>query len=213
MSNPNDDPDVISGLCDDAKKEMATTPGPSHGDHSFEDEASPSPTSRTSASPASRTLAKADDEEPGLTVEAPAPAAKTRPPTPPPARLGAPGSPGQQDHMEVLSDEGPPTSPPVNGSERMQVDDSRTNRTYHSTDETMPLQMSPSHNFLIALPEQAPPTSDLARHEVEDTPESSGKFISPVQLENSNRDEFGSPREVPAANSQRDFELDFGGAS
>ena len=29
MSNPNDDPDVISGLCDDAKKEMATTPGPS----------------------------------------------------------------------------------------------------------------------------------------------------------------------------------------
>ena len=102
MSNPNDDPDVISGLCDDAKKEMATYPGPSHGDHNFEDEASPSPTSRTSASPASRTLAKADDEEPGLTVEAPAPAAKTRPPTPPPARLGAPGSPGQQDHMEVL---------------------------------------------------------------------------------------------------------------
>ena len=72
MSNPNDDPDVISGLCDDAQKEMATTPGPSHGDHNFEDEASPSPTSRTSASPASRTLAKADDEEPGLTVEAPA---------------------------------------------------------------------------------------------------------------------------------------------
>ena len=30
MSNPNDDPDVISGLCDDAKKEMATYPGPSH---------------------------------------------------------------------------------------------------------------------------------------------------------------------------------------
>ena len=30
MYNPNDDPDVISGLCDDAKKEMATTPGPSH---------------------------------------------------------------------------------------------------------------------------------------------------------------------------------------
>ena len=29
MSNPNDDPDVISGLCDDAKKEMATTPGTS----------------------------------------------------------------------------------------------------------------------------------------------------------------------------------------
>ena len=29
MSNPNDDPDVISGLCDDAKKEMATYPGPS----------------------------------------------------------------------------------------------------------------------------------------------------------------------------------------
>ena len=156
MSNPNDDPDVISGLCDDAQKEMATNPGPSHGDHNFEDEASPSPTSRTSASPASRTLAKADDEEPGLTVEAPAPAAKTRPPTPPPARLGAPGSPGQQDHMEALSDEGPPTSPPVNGSERMQVDDSRTNRTYHSTDETMPLQMSLSHTFLIALTEQAP---------------------------------------------------------
>ena len=79
MSNPNDDPDVISGLCDDAQKEMATNPGPSHGDHNFEDEASPSPTSRTSASPASRTLAKADDEEPGLTVEAPAPAARTRP--------------------------------------------------------------------------------------------------------------------------------------
>ena len=98
MYNPNDDPDVISGLCDDAKKEMATTPGTSHS----------------------------------------APAAKMQPPTPPPARLGAPGSPGQQDHMEVLSDEGPPTSPPVNGSERMQVDDSRTNRTYHSTDETMP---------------------------------------------------------------------------
>ena len=92
--------------------------------------------------------------------------------------------------MEVLSDEGPPTSPPVNGSERMQVEDSRTNRTYHSTDETMPLQMSSSHNFLIALTEQAP-TSDLARHEIEGTPESSGKFISPVQLENSNRDEFG----------------------
>ena len=31
MSNPNDDPDVISGLCDDAKKEMATTPGTSQG--------------------------------------------------------------------------------------------------------------------------------------------------------------------------------------
>mgnify|MGYP003334759802 CR=1 FL=1 len=31
MYNPNDDPDVISGLCDDAKKEMATTPGPSQG--------------------------------------------------------------------------------------------------------------------------------------------------------------------------------------
>ena len=30
MYNPNDDPDVISGLCDDAKKEMATTPGTSH---------------------------------------------------------------------------------------------------------------------------------------------------------------------------------------
>ena len=30
MSNPNDDPDVISGLCDDAQKEMATNPGPSH---------------------------------------------------------------------------------------------------------------------------------------------------------------------------------------
>ena len=30
MYNPNDDPDVISGLCDDAQKEMATTPGPSH---------------------------------------------------------------------------------------------------------------------------------------------------------------------------------------
>ena len=30
MSNPNDDPDVISGLCDDAKKEMMTTPGTSH---------------------------------------------------------------------------------------------------------------------------------------------------------------------------------------
>ena len=30
MYNPNDDPDVISGLCDDAKKEMATYPGPSH---------------------------------------------------------------------------------------------------------------------------------------------------------------------------------------
>ena len=29
MSNPNDDPDVISGLCDDAQKEMATNPGPS----------------------------------------------------------------------------------------------------------------------------------------------------------------------------------------
>ena len=29
MYNPNDDPDVISGLCDDAKKEMATYPGPS----------------------------------------------------------------------------------------------------------------------------------------------------------------------------------------
>ena len=29
MYNPNDDPDVISGLCDDAKKEMATTPGTS----------------------------------------------------------------------------------------------------------------------------------------------------------------------------------------
>ena len=28
MYNPNDDPDVISGLCDDAKKEM-THPGPS----------------------------------------------------------------------------------------------------------------------------------------------------------------------------------------
>ena len=79
MYNPNDDPDVISGLCDDAKKEMATTPGPSHGDHYFEDEASPSPTSRTSASPASRTLDKADHEEPGFTVEAPAPAAKMQP--------------------------------------------------------------------------------------------------------------------------------------
>ena len=32
MSNPNDDPDVISGLCDDAQKEMATNPGPSHLD-------------------------------------------------------------------------------------------------------------------------------------------------------------------------------------
>ena len=32
MYNPNDDPDVISGLCDDAKKEMATTPGPSQED-------------------------------------------------------------------------------------------------------------------------------------------------------------------------------------
>ena len=31
MYNPNDDPDVISGLCDDAKKEMATTPGTSQG--------------------------------------------------------------------------------------------------------------------------------------------------------------------------------------
>ena len=30
MPNPNDDPDVISGLCDDAQKEMATNPGPSH---------------------------------------------------------------------------------------------------------------------------------------------------------------------------------------
>ena len=30
MSNPNDDPDVISGLCDDAKKEMMTNPGTSH---------------------------------------------------------------------------------------------------------------------------------------------------------------------------------------
>ena len=29
MYNTNDDPDAISGLCDDAKKEMATTPGPS----------------------------------------------------------------------------------------------------------------------------------------------------------------------------------------
>ena len=29
MSNPNDDPDVISGLCDDAKKEMTTIPGTS----------------------------------------------------------------------------------------------------------------------------------------------------------------------------------------
>ena len=29
-TNPNDDPDVISGLCDDAQKEMATNPGPSH---------------------------------------------------------------------------------------------------------------------------------------------------------------------------------------
>ena len=69
MYNPNDDPDITSGLRNDAKKEM-TYPGPSDGDHCFEDEASPSPTSRTSASPASRTLAKADDEEPGLTVEA-----------------------------------------------------------------------------------------------------------------------------------------------
>ena len=75
MYNPNDDPDVTSGLQDDAKKEMAI-PRTSDGDHRFEDEASPSPTSRTSASPASRTLAKADDEEPGLTVEAPAPAAR-----------------------------------------------------------------------------------------------------------------------------------------
>ena len=30
MYNPNDDPDVISGLCDDAKKEMAMYPGPPH---------------------------------------------------------------------------------------------------------------------------------------------------------------------------------------
>ena len=30
MYNPNDDPDITSGLRDDAKKEMAT-PGTSHG--------------------------------------------------------------------------------------------------------------------------------------------------------------------------------------
>ena len=29
MYNPNDEPDVTSGLRDDAKKEMATTPGTS----------------------------------------------------------------------------------------------------------------------------------------------------------------------------------------
>ena len=34
MYNPNDDPDVTSGLQDDAKKEM-TTPGTSDGDHGF----------------------------------------------------------------------------------------------------------------------------------------------------------------------------------
>ena len=32
MYNPNDDPNVTSGLCDDAKKEM-THPGPSDGAH------------------------------------------------------------------------------------------------------------------------------------------------------------------------------------
>ena len=36
MYNPNDDPDIISGLCDDAKKEMATTPGTSQEGHSEE---------------------------------------------------------------------------------------------------------------------------------------------------------------------------------
>ena len=35
MYNPNDDPDVISGLCDDAKKEMATYPGPSQAGKAF----------------------------------------------------------------------------------------------------------------------------------------------------------------------------------
>ena len=32
MHNPNDDPDVNSGLHDDAQKEMATNPGPSQTD-------------------------------------------------------------------------------------------------------------------------------------------------------------------------------------
>ena len=49
MYDPNDDTDVTSGTTDGAQMETTSAPDVRYGDHRFEDEASPTPTSRPPA--------------------------------------------------------------------------------------------------------------------------------------------------------------------
>ena len=108
----------------------------------------------------------------------------------------------------ALGVKGPPTPSQFNGSVTgMEVDDTRANQTYHSNDETEPLNMSQGQKIVHALSTKIH-MSDLARRQNVSLNELSGKVISPVQLENSNRDEFGSPREVPPAQVQLQEKMD-----
>jgi hypothetical protein len=135
-------------------------------------------------------------------VEARPPAEKTQPPTPPPARPVAQESPGQQLVRMAFGVKGPPTPSQFNGSVTgMEVDDTRANQTYHSNDETEPLSMSQGQKIVHALSTKIH-MSDLARRQNVGLNELSGRIISPVQLENSNRDEFSSP-----VGMHRDFSL------
>ena len=187
MFDPRDDTDVPSGSTDGAPMESTSRPvSRRDGDQ----EGSPAPTSRSSAPTAARTLDTAATEEPSFTVEAAAPSARLQSPTPPSARPEA-RSPGQQVFRMAFDGEGPPTPSQSNGSvSRMEVDDTREDQTCHPNDETEPLPESPGQNLGHALSTKIP-ISDFARRQIVGTNEGSGNVISPVQPENSNRDEFG----------------------
>ena len=183
MSKPDDDTDVPSGFNDDAEMER-TSPRVSEMVIS-----SPAPTSTSVQTASPRTLGAADEED-GFTVEDPPPAER-QPPTPPPARPAAQASPGQQLMRVAFGVEGPPTPPQVNGSvSRIEVDDTR-DQTYRSNDATEPLKESPCQKF--AHEPHALSTkihmSDLARSQSVVPSEVSGIVISPVQPDNSNRDD------------------------
>ena len=141
-------------------------------------------------------------------MEARPPAEKTQPPTPPPARPVAQESPGQQLVRMALGVKGPPTPSQFNGSVTgMEVDDTRANQTYHSNDETEPLSMSQGQKIVHALSTKIH-MSDLARRQNVGLNELSGKIISPVQLENSNRDEFSSPVGMHQAQTHLHMKMD-----
>ena len=104
--------------------------------------------------------------------------------------------------------EGPPT--PVNGSvSRIEVDDTR-DQTCRSNDVTEPLKESPCQK--LAHEPHALSTkihmSDLARSQSVVRNEVSGIVISPVQPDNSNRDEFGLPVGMPQAQDHLQGRMD-----